>query len=248
MNLKIFKLRSGEEVVCQVLEETKTKFKISDPLVFKTSIVSDERGSYDMTVLRDWLAYTENKTTEIPKNHIVLQYDPTGDTQKLYTLQLETEKNHNEKLISLDNNEEYDEGLSGEDPTQSQNKLFQDFLNSVVDKAEESKSEYEQQEESNPFMGRGSKPKRRRRRQSEMPSPEMNPNEMDRHGIYVSMMLPAEAIMNLITSGILSPKDVMGMIKEVKRKNRFTGDEKDRTDFGSKFSDWNSDPNSDEYK
>ncbi len=62
------------------------------------------------------------------------------------------------------------------------------------------------------------------------------------------MMIPSEAIMNLITSGLLNPEDLLKMIKEVKKKNRFTGDEKHRTDFGNKLSDWNPDPGSDEYK
>ena len=54
--------------------------------------------------------------------------------------------------------------------------------------------------------------------------------------------------MNLVTSGMLNPEDLLKMVKEVKKKNRFTGDEKNRTDFGNKFSDWNPDPGSDEYK
>lgn len=65
--------------------------------------------------------------------------------------------------------------------------------------------------------------------------------------IYMSMVFPPEMIMNLITSGILDPRDIQKMIKEVKKKNKFTGDEKERKDFGNKFSDWNPDPNSDDY-
>jgi hypothetical protein len=78
---------------------------------------------------------------------------------------------------------------------------------------------------------------------SEMGTEKMNGQEM----IYMSMVFPPEMIMNLITSGILDPRDLQKMIKEVKKKNKFTGDEKDRKDFGNKFSDWNPDPNSDDY-
>ena len=106
----------------------------------------------------------------------------------------------------------------------------------------------ETEKESNPYESARPRPRRRKSHNNEMPSPEMNPREMDRHGIYVSMMLPSEAIMNLITAGLLDPKDMLRMIKEVKRKNRFTGDEKERKDFGSKYSDWNPDPSSEEYK
>jgi hypothetical protein len=53
--------------------------------------------------------------------------------------------------------------------------------------------------------------------------------------------------MNMITSGVIKPQVLLDMIEEVKKRNRFTGDEKDRKDFGDKFSDWNPDPNSEDY-
>lgn len=245
MNLKIFKLRSGEEVIGQIIDEFKTKFIVSNPFVFRTSTMADHNGTYDMTVLRDWLIHTENKTMEIPKNHIVTQCDPKKDTEKLYHLQIETEKTLEEKVVSMDGDDSaFEEPASNsEAPTGSEN-IFQDFLNSLLHGGISDDTE----KESNPYESARPRPRRRKSHNNEMPSPEMNPREMDRHGIYVSMMLPSEAIMNLITAGLLDPKDILRMIKEVKRKNRFTGDEKDRKDFGSKYSDWNPDPSSEEYK
>ena len=61
------------------------------------------------------------------------------------------------------------------------------------------------------------------------------------------MVIPPEAIMNLITSGILEPDMLLKMIDEIKKRNKFTGDEKGREDFGNQFSDWNPDPLSDDY-
>jgi hypothetical protein len=246
MNLKIFKLRSGEEVICQIIEETKNKFKVSDPLVFRTSTMTDHHGTYDMTVLRDWLTHTENKTTFIPKNHIVVQCDPKEDTKKLYSLQLETERTMSEKVVSIDNSAQMDNLPDVDAPPQDQ--IFQDFLDALLNNPEAmNEQQYDPMVDN--YTPKSPRPRRRKSsRRNNMPSPEMNPNEMDRHGIYVSMMLPSEAIMNLITAGLLDPKDILRMIKEVKRKNRFTGDEKDRKDYGSKFSDWNPDPSSDEYK
>lgn len=244
MNLKIFKLRSGEELICQVVEETKTKIKIVNPLIFKLSTVLDEQGSYDMTVLRDWLAHTNDKTAILPKNHIVMQYDPKEDTIKLYELQLESEKTLKEEIVSRDidttQQENFDSMMA------SQEQIMSDFLNSLF-------SDYVPQnlpksDTTNPFNGNSPKRKRKKNKNHHLPSPEMNPEEVHNHGIYVSMMLPAEAIMNLITAGLLNPEDLLAMIKEIKKKNRFTGDEKNRSDFGNKFSDWNPDPDSEEYK
>lgn len=236
MNLKIFRLRSGEELICQVIEETKTKIKIVDPFIFKSSTMADQHGSYDMTIIRDWLAQTNNKTVSIPKNHIVLEYEPKEDTIKLYKLQLESEKSLQEKIVSLD-----DEVSSIDVPQQEQ--ILTDFLNSIM----------ADMVNMDPFMNdqtpKFSAPqKRKKRKNRELPSPEMHPDELNKHGIYINMMIPAESIMNLITAGILNPEDLLTMIKEVKKKNRFTGDEKTRGDFGNKFSDWNPDPDSGEYK
>jgi hypothetical protein len=47
MNLKIFKLRSGEEVIGQIIDEFKTKFIVSNPFVFRTSTMADHNGTYD---------------------------------------------------------------------------------------------------------------------------------------------------------------------------------------------------------
>lgn len=235
MNLQIFRLRSGEELICQVIEETKTKIKISNPFYFKSSTMTDQHGSYDMTILRDWLAQTNNKTVSIPKNHIVLQYEPKEDTKKLYSLQLDSEKELEEKIVSSDTPPASD--------IESQ-QVFQDFMNAILQDAA-SQMDYTN---ADPFLNDSTPKRKKKRKNQSFAHPEIEPGELDRHGIYVTMMIPSEAIMNLVTSGMLNPEDLLKMVKEVKKKNRFTGDEKNRTDFGNKFSDWNPDPGSDEYK
>ena len=72
-------------------------------------------------------------------------------------------------------------------------------------------------------------------------------SELERQRIMMQLYIPAEAIMNMVTSGLLEPTVLLDMVKEVKKRNKFTGDEKDRGDFGTKFSDWNPDPKSDDY-
>ena len=97
------------------------------------------------------------------------------------------------------------------------------------------------------------KKKRKTRREPPMDESELDmsdliPDELkERPMIYLSMVIPPECIMNLMTAGILDPEHLLEMIKEVKKKNNFTGDEKNREDFGSKFTDWNPDPKSSDY-
>ena len=245
MNLKIFKLRSGEEIICLVLEEMKTKYKIKDPFVFKSSTSHDKIGSYDMTILRDWLSNSEVKTVTIPKNHITLEITPNTDTIKLYELQMESEKSIEEKIVT--------EELAEDDHQINAEKMLNDFLSSMMNDIS-GKMPYDPYVQddyltrSTPDKQKRNKNKRKNSSKSPLFSPEMSPGELDRHGIYVTMMIPSESIMNLITAGILNPKDLLQMINEVKRKNRFSGDEKDRQDFGNKLSDWNPDPESGDYK
>jgi hypothetical protein len=91
------------------------------------------------------------------------------------------------------------------------------------------------------------KRKRSRSKKNTLPPDMTDESELDRHMIMMQLYIPAEAIMNMVTSGLLDPKVLLDMVKEVKKRNKFTGDEKDRGDFGNKLSDWNPDPKSDDY-
>ena len=92
------------------------------------------------------------------------------------------------------------------------------------------------------------KAKNKIKKEEPLPMDMEDESELDRHMIMMQLYIPAEAIMNLITSGIIKPETLLDMIDEVKKRNKFTGDEKKREDFGSKFTDWNPDPKSDDYK
>ena len=61
------------------------------------------------------------------------------------------------------------------------------------------------------------------------------------------MMLPPEALMNLMNAGILDPKQLSKIAKKVKKDNKFTGDEKNHPNYGNRWTDWSPDPNSNDY-
>lgn len=244
MNIKIFRLRSGEEIIAEILNETKKLFNLKNPMLFKTNLINSPLGTpFDMTVLKDWLANTTTKETSIPKNHIINSYEPTEESLKLYNLQLNSniEKQEIVKTKSVsEKNKESD--------------LFEEFLGSILNDISDNFNHFDQKLSSNmetndPYTEEymPKKKKRRSKRRPSNVSPEMNDEELERSGIYISMMIPGETIMNLVTSGILSPKDLIKMINETKKRNRFTGDEKERKDFGNEFTDWNPDPKSDDY-
>ena len=62
MNLKILKLKSGEEIACQVLEENESTVKIFQPMLFRVVSSFDDQGNpCDLTTLHDWLINTDDK-------------------------------------------------------------------------------------------------------------------------------------------------------------------------------------------
>lgn len=235
MNCKILKLSNGEELIADV-EEQSDSFLIHNPMVFLTSTMSDMSGvPVDVTFLKDWLNNSDNKSINIQKDRVVAITDAGKKTAEYYDM--EKKKNDSEQKEISDEEmknfiENVDKMVEG---------LFQAKQEEEMNNYDESTpyEEYEEQLER----------KRRKKRKKKKESPfNMIPKEFqERPMIYLNMVIPPEALMNLISAGILDVEMIQTMVDEVKKKNKFTGDEKTRKDFGNKFSDWNPDPKSDDY-
>ena len=66
---RILKLRSGEDIITKILGQKKGKYIIERPMIFKSTIVFDEFGQKrDITILKDWLQFTNEISAEIPKD------------------------------------------------------------------------------------------------------------------------------------------------------------------------------------
>lgn len=232
MNIKVLKLRSGEEIACQVLEQDENNYKIFQPMVFKTQSSFDTDGRpYDYTTLSDWLINSDSKNVVLPSNHIAFVTEPNDYSLKLYSLESEREFSSVQENVVVDINDDIvlEELINNSEETEPETShedldMFGMFLESLAEQT----------------GGFGVDPSEHKRSKSDK-------NKRDRHMILMQFYIPAEAIMNLLTSGMLDPKVLRRMIKDVKKKNKFTGDETDREDFGNKSSDWNPDPQSDDY-
>lgn len=234
MNLKVLKLRSGEEIACQVLEENDNFIKIHKPMVFKTMVSQDELGRIiDITSLHDWLMNTDSKDIELPLNHIAFRIEPNADTIKLYEMESDREFNSD----SIDKIEDpKDEKID----INAFSSMLEDFLSSSEELFKNAMPE-------NNYPAPKNKKKRKGKKSDYLPPDMTDERELDHHMIMMQLYIPAESIMNLISSGMLDPKTLLNMVDEVKKRNRFTGDEKDNKNFGNRFSDWNPDPNSKDY-
>lgn len=232
MNTKVFKLISGEEIIGDLLnDDADSVLKIKNPMIFKTATMLDNRGiPHDVTILKDWMLRAEEKIADLPKEQISVSFNPNEKTLELYHLE----------MAKNDIPPEIINGASMKDAFMNPlDDIVDSFMNNINDYIEKS-------------------PKRRKKAKKRRPEPEpvdqelniesLIPNELkERPMIYLSMVIPPECIMNLITAGILDPEQLLEIINEVKKKNNFTGDEKKREDFGNKLSDWNPDPKSTDY-
>jgi hypothetical protein len=235
MGYKILKLNNGEELIGSVVEN-ETSLLIERPMVFISSTMSGNNGmAVDVTFLRDWLHNSDDKTIEIKKDRIVAIIEPSKKCSSIYDGEKEREDNE-KKPVDESQMKTNIENMSNE---------VGDFLDSFLNELNSDISQdylHAVDEEM-----RNKRRKKRRKKKEVLKNP-MIPDELkERPMLYLNMVIPPEAIMNLITSGILEPDMLLKMIDEIKKRNKFTGDEKGREDFGNQFSDWNPDQLSDDY-
>lgn len=233
--IKVFKLVNGDEIIGNIIDSNDSIFKINNPMIFRTSTVMDNRGyPYDVTILKDWMIRSDDKIAEIHKNQVSLIFSPNEKTIKLYNLELDRMENSpEEQIINADGPDSPFESTPENDLTN----MLDDFMDEI-----------------HGIMKDNQKHNQKKKKRKKLPKVDevsfesMIPDELKKRPmIYLSMVIPPEAIMNLMTAGILDPEQLLGMIKEIKKANKFTGDEKKRKDFGNKFSDWNPDPESPDY-
>ena len=232
-NTKIFKLVSGEEIIGNLLNnDNDSVLKIENPMVFKTTTMLDTRGvPHDVTILKDWMLRSNEKIADLAKEQVSISFNPNEKTLELYNIEMS--KNNISPQEILDVGSVKDNFMNPLD------EIMDSYMSNLIDLAKQEQP-------------RRRKAKKKRRQpepeQDELSLESLIPNELkERPMIYLSMIIPPECIMNLMTAGILDPEQLLEMINEVKKKNNFTGDEKKREDFGNKLSDWNPDPKSTDY-
>ena len=240
MNCKILKLNNGEEIIANV-EETENTIIIDQPMVFSTSTMTDQIGRpIDVTFLKDWLNHSDNKKIELEKSKIVMMTDASKKSVEFYDLEKAKNSLTEEPVIEGD-------GKPLEQLLAEMDKLMGEMTDAEMNDLSDQERNYNEYSEMEEEEYRRKKKRRKKRRNTNPNS--MIPEELqNRPMIYMNMIIPPEAIMNLISSGVIDPDMIQAMIDQVKKKNKFTGDEKTRQDFGNKFSDWNPDPSSDDYK
>lgn len=199
MEYKIFKLKSGEEIITSVKELTKGKYLIERPMVFKTTTMLDNLGRpYDMTLLKDWLIHSDIKTIELPKSHVATCFTPTADTQKLY----EMEKDRMDKV----QNKIVDHGKVNPE------KLLEDFFGDLFGEIQK-EVDKQADNEMNKINGENILPMS----EDDLFMDEFKPNKDLVPMVSISMMFPPEVILDLLDSGLLDPRELYKLVRKIEK-------------------------------
>lgn len=228
MKCRILKLKSGEDVISTVCFKLKTKYTLIDPYIFKsTTMVNFDTGlPYDVTAIKDWLMLTHIKTIIIPCSHVAGMSIPSKEAKDLYMKELKKIKESTKpKPIKKQGPRTAEEDLkqnkkNPRDIEKEMMGIMDKIMGNIMSNPADTEDDF---------------------------FPDPKENMFNRPMIQMSMIFPPEVMIELMESGIINVNDVKKIAKEVKKKLRFTGDEKHRPDFGNKLTDWNPDPKSDDY-
>lgn len=237
---RIMKLRSGEEIIARISNSTQHKITVERPMCFRSLMIQDYYGTpKEILVMKNWIPLSVENNIDIPKDHIVSFMNPSPDAVTLYESEKQREDTKSKltefkKEMNVDEDEEF--------------KKMMKFLSDNTQKLDDMMKDMEKSEEKKP-QGK----------------------DENQDMIFMNMMFPPEMLIDLIESDIIDPEVFGEMYKDIKRsrkkkpvspKNKktpkknmsegnsqkYTGDQKNHKDFGNRWTDWNPDLSSEDYK
>jgi hypothetical protein len=186
---RLFKLRSGEEVLGLLSGESDSTISILKPMVIKTHISPDSLGvTREITVLKNWLEFTDQEYIDLPRDHIASVLVPSESTVVLYQKFVKTEENYKKNLKQVEKKKKEIE--------QNPDSL-QDMFKSLFDEIIEIDSS--EPPISNPLT----------KLSPSMPFPFMNPNT----NIGMFFSIPPDIFQEMIENGLLD-FDMFGSLKD----------------------------------
>lgn len=256
---QILKLNNGEEVITRIIESDIETLLVERPMVFKSFLTQDKfMRPKEVVIIKNWSIFTDEKYLSIPRSSIMMINTASKDAVSMY--EHEKQRQDSESSINKfkeDIEEEIEKMLEEHlgDSTTPQNKDdiiaeedFKKMMEYLSDNTQKMKDMMEKPEQ---------QPKSNKKKDEEM--------------VFMNMMFPPDIIIDLVESGAIDPELFGEMYMEIKSKmkqppkkkakkkptskkpnekisDEYTGDEKDRKNFGNLWSDWSDDPNSKDYK
>ncbi len=135
-NYKVLKLRSGDTIVAELIENSKSHIRVNRPMELKYMHFIDALGrKHETLILVDWLKSTTVNTVKLEKDFTLGIFTPSPDVVQSYNQQKDLE-DHGGKIPSRKTfglfNKENQEGLES-----LINKMEEEFKNIDMDRLEE---------------------------------------------------------------------------------------------------------------
>lgn len=252
----LLKLNNGDEVITKIIDSDPEILIIERPMVFKSFLTQDHTmRPKEVVIIKNWSVFSEEKYLSIPKSSVMMTSTPCKEAIKMY----EGEKERQDKQESLIKfKEEIEEELD---------KMVEEHMGNHADPIDEQAEEdFKKMME---YLSENTN------KLKDMIDPETTQNNKKKPNkeemVFMNMMFPPDIIIDLVESGAIDPEffgemymDIKSKMKQPPKKkakkkptskkpsekirDEYTGDEKDRKNFGNLWSDWSDDPNSKDYK
>ena len=226
---KIIKLKSGEDIIGTVRISKDETVKVYHPMVFKSMVQTDLFGGVkELFMLKDWLMLSDNKLATIKKDAINTIVDASADAAGLYEMEKEKNKHKPTKTKA----KKIQEPLNGETGPHAGLDPFDIIDKHSKELLDKNDKMYEEESNLKDFAKRKS----------------------DDKMIFMNMVFSPNVLIELLKTGILDRKEFGEMINEITNNGegmhpeKYTGNKKDKKDFGNIWTDWNPDPSSEDYK
>ena len=244
---RVIKLNSGEEIIAKIkghaVRPNGDNILIERPMIFKSTSAFDSFGNQkEITYLRNWLMLSNQIETEISTSNVLTVLKPDSHVIALYDKEKEREDTKQNKtnlgpMFDNDKSNQFTNKKNLED--------FMDELEGMVDSNNEdiTPEEYLKKMGFNPdhlsnimdqFFG--------------AEEDFLNEKEL----INLNISFDAKILKTLVDNDILPPEYLLRLIAKFENQepitDEFTGDETDRKDFGNKWTDWDQNPGSGDYK
>lgn len=254
--LRVFKLRSGEEIIAKIAGKPRGKIAVERPMKINYSVSADPYTGMKKSVVffTDWLGATTELSVNIPTDFILVDLTPDPDMEQLYYSQREAQDQF--RAAAAAPKADPLAGLVDDDddkypmPTEEELKKLDEFLKAAIglDPSNDGKTKQPPK-----------KPKQ--------PLPPTFPPLPPPSGVVFSVSLPSDLINEWVQSGIMDylkdcvddfmesemeefhsqpppkkkKKKSASASKEKQSKEAWTPPTEDQVkqpDYGNKFTDW----------
>ena len=229
---RILKLKSGEELITKIIYSNKDKLTIEKPMIFKSTTVTDPYGrAKEITVLKNWLLFADHEETSIPKDFVASFLKPDIDVLELYRLEKKKDealKNKNRiikrpnkdttKENNIDAESEFDSIMNILNKYKNKDEIVDKIMDNIENMSdEEFKAMQESQQEDEDFA----------------------------NYITMNVVLPPEALLSLVDSGLIDEEEILRMIHALKSQAEMNNSmmnyynrNKDYKNYGKDWKDW----------